>query len=227
MAKHKQIPFLDAVSFVDNPEPRCPCVLLLDTSRSMAGAPIEQLYAGLRTFTEELAADPMAVKRVEIALVTFGPVTVRQDFVPIDQFSPGSMVADNDTPLGAAILKGLDLVQSRKQQYQANGIAYYRPWMFLITDGAPTDDWQQAAKAVRAGEENRALAFFAVGVDGADFSVLRQLSVREPLRLKGLMFRELFQWLSNSLSSVSRSQPDTQLLLPPPDTTPNGWASLD
>ena len=127
MAKHKQIPFLDAVSFVDNPEPRCPCVLLLDTSRSMAGAPIQQLYAGLRAFSEELAADPMAAKRVEIALVTFGPVTVRQDFVPIDQLSPGPMVADNDTPLGAAILKGLDLIQSRKQQYQANGIAYYRP----------------------------------------------------------------------------------------------------
>ncbi len=58
MPQLAQVPFSD-VSFVDNPEPRCPCVLLLDTS-SMSGSRIDQLNAGLKQFQKELAADPMA-----------------------------------------------------------------------------------------------------------------------------------------------------------------------
>jgi uncharacterized protein YegL len=67
--------------------------------------------------------------------------------------------------------------------------------------------------------------FFAVGVDGADFSKLKQLSVRDPLKLKGLMFRELFSWLSNSLSAVSHSQVTDKIKLSNP-TTPDGWGTI-
>ncbi|MBO9633495.1 MAG: hypothetical protein J7578_10300, partial [Chitinophagaceae bacterium] len=70
----EQIPF-GSESFADNPEPRCPCVLLLDTSGSMSGKPIAQLNEGIQTLKKELLADPLASKRVEIAVVTFGPVT--------------------------------------------------------------------------------------------------------------------------------------------------------
>ena len=66
-----------------------------------------------------------------------------------------------------------------------------------------------------------------MGVDEADFGTLQKLSVRAPIKLRGLMFRELFQWLSNSLSGVSRSQVGDRLLLPSPDTTPKGWASVE
>lgn len=51
---------------------------------------------------------------------------------------------------------------------------------------------------------------------------LRQISVREPLSLQGLKFRELFSWLSSSLRSVSRSTPDTEVSL----EAPKGWASV-
>jgi hypothetical protein len=107
--------------------------------------------------------------------------------------------------MGAAIRVGLDLVRQRKDEYRANGIAFYRPWVFMITDGAPTDDWQAVAALIQEGERSKAFAFFAVDVAGANMDVLRQLSVREPLKLEGLKFRELFQWLSNSMKSVSQS----------------------
>jgi len=226
MTNLTQVPFAD-VSFIDNPEPRCPCVLLLDNSGSMAGRPIDQLNAGLRQFQQEIASDALASKRVEIAIISFGPVRVQQDFVTADMFTPPHLTTEGGTPMGEAILEALDLVKLRKQQYQANGVAYYRPWIFLITDGAPTDDWTAAAKAVQAAEKSKSLAFFPVGVEGADFEVLRQISPRAPIRLRGLAFRELFQWLSNSLSGVSKSKVGDALRLPPPDTTPKGWAVIE
>jgi uncharacterized protein YegL len=172
MTNLTQVPFAD-VTFVDNPEPRCPCVLLLDNSGSMAGAPIDQLNAGLRQFQQELASDPLAAKRVEVAIISFGPVKVQQEFVTADMFSAPQLTTEGGTPMGEAIMEALDLIKLRKQQYQANGVAYYRPWIFLITDGAPTDEWTAAARAVQAAETSKSLAFFPVGVDGADFNVLR------------------------------------------------------
>jgi uncharacterized protein YegL len=226
MSQLTQVAFAD-VSFVDNPEPRCPCVLVLDVSGSMSGRPISELNTGLKQLQKELAADTLASRRVEIAVVTFGPVKVVHDFVSAESFQASSLRVEGSTPMGEAVLEALELVRLRKQQYQANGVAYYRPWVFLITDGAPTDDWHAAAKAVKDGEANRALAFFPVGVEGADMEVLRQLSARPPLKLKGLMFRELFQWLSNSLAGVSRSQVGERLQLAAPDTSASGWASIE
>jgi uncharacterized protein YegL len=218
-----QVPFSD-LTFVDNPEPRCPCVLVLDTSSSMSGQPIKQLNAGLKQL---LASDPLGAKRVEVAIISFGPVRVQQDFITADMLAAPHLATEGGTPMGEAIMEALDLIKLRKRQYQANGVAYYRPWIFLITDGAPTDEWTAAAKAVHAAEKAKALVFFPVGVDGADFEVLGRLSPRTPIKLRGLAFRELFQWLSNSLSGVSKSKVGDVLQLPAPDTTPKGWAVIE
>lgn len=213
---------LGPVTFAENPEPRCPCLLLLDTSGSMAGQPITELNAGLRAFYEELQGDSLASKRVEVALVSFGPVRVISNFNTVDYFLDPTLVAEGDTPLGEAIRQGIDLVRKRKEEYRANGISFYRPWIFLITDGSPTDAWQHAAAAIREGESSKSFAFFVVGVQNADMKTLRQLSVREPLKLQGLKFREFFQWLSNSMKSASRSNPGDKILLAPP----SGWSEI-
>lgn len=228
---YEQVPFNDqvgfgaGVEFVDNPEPRCPCVLLLDTSVSMRSKAIDSLNEGIRVFRDELSADAMASKRVEIAIIGFGPVKTITDFQTADVFQVPTLQTTGDTPMGAAIETGLSLLDQRKQAYRANGVSFYRPWVFLITDGGPTDLWQEAAAKVRAGEAANHFSFFAVGVEGARMDILSQISAREPLKLKELRFRDLFIWLSNSLGSVSRSSLGDKIELQNP-VTPQGWASV-
>jgi uncharacterized protein YegL len=187
--------------------------------------PIDELNAGLLAFREELMADELAVKRVEISLVTFGPVRKLTDFQTPDLFRAPKLAAEGDTPMGQAIEKAVEIVRDRKWAYRMNGISYYRPWIFLISDGEPTDDWRRSAELVRGGELSKAFAFFAVGVEGANFDILNRIAVRQPLKLSGLRFREMFMWLSSSLSSVSRSSPGDEVALENP-TAPDGWASI-
>ena len=213
---------LGAVTFAENPEPRCPCLLLLDTSGSMAGQAISELNDGIKEFYHELQNDSLAIKRVEVALVSFGPVRVISEFNTADVFLDPELEAVGDTPMGEAIKKGIELIRARKEQYRANGISFYRPWIFLITDGSPTDEWQSAAALVREGEASRSFAFFAIGVQKADMKILKQIAVREPVKLQGLKFREFFQWLSNSMKSASRSNPGDKIMLAPP----RGWSEI-
>lgn len=244
----EQVPFPDP-EFVDNPEPRCPCLLLLDTSGSMnemkvvksvlspvqrilndslatrSARPIDELNAGLMAFRTALLTDGLAIKRVELSLLTFGPVRRITDFQSPDLFRPPTLSAEGDTPMGGAIEKAIEILNDRKAAYRQNGISYYRPWIFMISDGEPTDSWERAAELVRKGEDAKAFAFFAVGVEGANFELLRKISVRQPLKLSGLRFRDMFMWLSSSLAYISRSSPGDEVDLKNP-ASPDGWATL-
>ncbi len=219
---------LDHVEFAENPDPRCPCVLLLDVSSSMNGDPIAALNEGLRAFQREVSADAIAARRVEIAIVTFGSVArVVQDFITVDQFLAPDLTAGGQTFLGAGIETALNALEQRKATYRNSGVAYYRPWVFLITDGAPVGEPGVVVDAARerllAEQQAGKLVFFAVGTESADFQSLGTFttSARPPLQLKGLQFVALFEWLSRSQQAVAQSRPGEQVPLPPV-----GWASV-
>ncbi|HLK55628.1 MAG TPA: VWA domain-containing protein [Chthonomonadaceae bacterium] len=222
-----ETPRLDElVEFAVNPEPRCPCVLLLDTSSSMAGEPIAELNRGLIAFRDALLQDALAARRVEVAIIAFDSrVRIVQDFVTPDRFEPPTLEAAGLTHTAAALQIALDTLHARKTQYRANGIAYYRPWIFMITDGAPQGESEpalaQAAKRVQEEEAAQHVSVFAVGVEGADTAELARFTPRTPLHLNGLNFSELFLWLSASMQAVSRSQLGAQVALPPP-----GWGTV-
>ena len=216
----------DLVEFTDNPEPRCACVLLLDTSGSMHGPPIQALNEGIRAFRDELEGDPLASLRVETAIVSFDTsVQLVQDFATVDALATPELDAQGATSTATAVNFAIDRVEERKQSYRDAGVPYYRPWIVLITDGASTESRQQmdaASERVRHAEDAKQLAFFSIGVQGADMEELNRMGTRGALPLDGLAFREFFVWLSSSMTRVSASRVDDEVDLP----DVSGWAKL-
>ena len=129
-------------------EPKQPLLLLVDVSGSMTPR-ITRLASGLRILKEEILKDDVARRRVEVAIMAFGGsndesgVKLVQDFVPVEKldvdYVSGLLIPGGLTPMGHALLKAIETVERRKQQYKEQGINYYRPWIWLITDGYPTD----------------------------------------------------------------------------------------
>ena len=199
---------IEDVEFAENQEPRCPCVLLLDTSSSMEGEPIASLNAGLRAFRTDILEDPVAPKRVEVAVVTFDTtVRIVQDFVTADRFEPPVLTAQGATHTGAAVNTALDLVHERKNRYKEAGIPYYRPWVLMITDGDPQGELflfvQDAARRVKKEVGEHRLVFFTVATENAQTYQLFRMGFAPILKLDGLKFNELFVWLSRSMQAVS------------------------
>ena len=214
---------LTELEFADNPEPRCPCVLVLDCSSSMAsGSRIQSLNEAIAVFKEEVCADDLAPLRAEVAIIAYNhEIEVVQDFVTVQEFIPRPLTAYGGTRIAAAINKSLDMLEARKAEYRANGIEYFRPIAMLITDGYPEHDTPEdiaaASERVRDAEKQRAVAYFAFGVD--DDAHMPQLAEfmsldRPPKPLKGAQLKGIFQWLSNSMSAISKSQPSEVQQLP-------------
>lgn len=211
--------------FVSNPEPRCPCVLLVDTSSSMEGRSIAELNDGLRAFADTLQADALASKRVEVAILTFSSnVTVVQEFTTVDRFAPPTLRAGGTTAMVEGLRQAMEVIEERRGAYRAANVQYYRPWLFLVTDGQPTDAqghptdaWRPAADELQAYLAAKKAVFFGVGTSTADFDVLRGLAGDHGrvARLHGLQFREFFLWLSTSQTQRSRETPGAQVALPP------------
>ena len=217
MSKHSDL--------IDNPSPRCPCLLVLDTSGSMDGEPIQQLNRGVQEFIQALQTDEVAACSVEVAILAAGGhVEEILPFTTVMNLDYNStFYANGMTPLGLAVNKGLEMLEERKAEYQHNGVAYYQPWLVVISDGSPTDSWEEAANKSKNLSENRKLVALMVGVNDADMDTLSKFSSRPALKLDGLKFSDFFQWLSASMSRVSSSaSTSSSINLPPVD----GWASI-
>ena len=214
--------YFNETEFADNLEPRCACVLVLDTSGSMKGLPIQKLNEGYKLFINTLKKDNLSSLRIELCVLACGGgVKLVQDFTTVDRVSVKPFLSDGDTPMGEAITTAVAKVTERKKVYRTNGIQYYRPWVFMITDGEPTDEWKRAVTLIHEQEKGRHLSFFAVGVEGANMHILNQISVRKVVQLRGLNFAGMFEWLSGSLSAVAESKPDEAT----PIRSVDGWAT--
>jgi uncharacterized protein YegL len=212
------------VSLVDNSEQRTPLVLVLDCSGSMSGEPIDQLNAGLKLLEQELKDDVIAAKRVRVLLVEYGGMdtaAVSGAWCDAMDFAAPALSANGTTPTGAAVELALQEIEDEKQRFRSAGVAYTRPWLFLMSDGQPTDAWESAAAQCRDAEKQNKAAVFPIAVGEADMAVLGQFSrngERGVKRLQGLQFKELFLWLSASMRVVSNSTPGGQVQLPSTDS---------
>jgi uncharacterized protein YegL len=199
--------------------PKLPCLLLLDTSGSMSGEPIQALMRGLQSLVRYLLSDPLSLERVDLALITFGSrASIVWDFAPVYEFHMPDLDASGATATGEAIQVGLDLLEQRIDEYKRKGVPYYQPFVLLLTNGSPTDDWKASVNRLHKESSLGKLRFFTVGLEGADMKVLHQISPpgTKPLNLKNLRFSEMFLWLSSSIQSVSREEPTEQIELPSP-----------
>jgi len=203
---------------IENPSVRCPVALVLDTSGSMYGERIAELNAGIQLFIDEVRRDDLARWSVDLAIFTFGQdARCVQDFIGVEEIA-GIMPlsAEGSTPMGSAVKLALDALGARKEAYRNVGVPYYQPWLVLISDGAPTDEWDDAARQARELSAKRKLVSLPVGVSGADLEILSQFTSKKAISLKETKFRDFFSWLSASMARVSAStSSDARVTLPP------------
>ena len=188
---------------------RCACVLVVDTSASMEGDKMKELNAALLAFQGALRKDDKTRSGVDVALVAFGAgVDVVRQFGSAGSFDPPVLEAVGaETLIAAGLEQGLSLLDAQRQLYEKQGIAAYRPWMLLLTDGAPSDSASDiaavSAQISRAHASGR-LAFWVVGVPGASFDELSAFAPdRRTFALNVGKLSELMLWLTESMTRVS------------------------
>lgn len=191
---------------------------------------LELMNEGVKLFFDELVNDEIAKYSAEVSVIAFaGKSETILDFESLSRvhFVELREMAQDGTNIGDAVQMALSLLDTRKQEYQEVGVDYFQPWIVLMTDGKPTEEnYKNIAQEVSRMVLDKQLSVFPVGIgDGADMDVLALFSPkRPPLRLKGLRFKEFFEWLSKSVSATSQSTPGERI---PLDTEGiKGWGEL-
>lgn len=197
-----------------NRQERCPVVLAIDVSSSMTTENrIGQLNDALVQFKNELVENKLASLRVELAVVTFDSTArLLQDFAILKDFQPPTLQAGGTTAMGQAMDLSLKTIEARKTLYRTSGIKYFRPWIWLMSDGGPNDPgWEQAAARGLAAEAAKKVKIFAVGIGAsADLTTLAQFASEQPVRVEPGMFGRMFHWLSTSIQAMANSRPQTE-----------------
>ena len=200
---------------------RTPTSIVVDTSGSMTVSVtdsdgnkrprIEQVNDGLQLFKDEIGDMEEVKREVDVSIVNFGgDVIVEDEFKPITDWQPPQLAAGGGTPMGEAVEKAIDLTRDRKDAYKNENIPYKRPFIWILTDGQPTDmdvgddRWDEIKQRISEGEDNKRFALFIMTVgEDADTETIRQLHPDRTVELKDGMFKEYFEFLSNSVEEVS------------------------
>jgi len=210
---------------------RLPIYLLLDASSSMSGAPIEAVNRGVEIFKQEVESDPFASETVHVGIIVFSSSAqmITNGLVPINQLEVPNLVANGLTALGNAfrVLKDSldkDLRKSKPGEKKGD----WKPLVFILTDGMPTDDWEGPRSEILQRQVNKVLNIITVGCGpDLDDENLKKISVGPTFRMDNSeeSFKAFFKWVSQSVAFVSKSlnesgSPDeNKINMPPPPSS--------
>jgi uncharacterized protein YegL len=182
-----------------------PVYLLLDTSGSMTGEPIEAVRQGVKALVSDLRGDPMALENAFLSVITFS--SAAQQVCPLTElvsFQEPPLNAGGTTALGEA-LKLLDqCIDKEVRKASASQKGDWKPLIFLMTDGEPTDNWEPAADVIKAKRPGNLIAC-AAGPN-ANPNVLKRVteSVVELKSLQPDQLKAFFKWVSSSIKTASQ-----------------------
>lgn len=219
-----QLSFNDGMNFGDVPpivnasEHHMALMFLLDTSGSMGGCytgeegqqviPIEELNLAMNRFKEQVCRDEHTKDILDVAIVEFNDdFRVLQEFTPVEYLKPVNLQATGQTWMSGALNCAIDMVTERSRFYRRAGAEPYKPWIVLISDGAPFDNVSEMAMKINKLCDEEKLAFWSLAVPGANMEVLHQLSGKRVLTLKNYDFAGFLDWTTKSMRAVSVSSP--------------------
>ena len=187
---------------------KLPIYLLLDCSESMVGEPIAAVEQGLAAMLGALRKNPHALETAYISVITFA--TTAKQAVPLtelNRFQVPKLVLGSGTALGAALklLEKRIAVEVEKSSKEKEIKGDYRPLVFLLTDGEPTDQWETAADRLR---KNRALQLVAIAC-GPDANPATLRRITELVVLGEVAnqetFAKFFNWVTMSVATASQA----------------------
>lgn len=200
---------------------RLPVYLLLDTSGSMTGEPIEAVKNGVQMMVHSLRQNPQAIETAFVSIITFDseakqliPLTDLASFQTVDFKAAGT------TALGAALSLLANKLENEVTKTTLEQKGDWKPIVFIMTDGVPTDDWQagfQKLKAVKKG-----LIVGCAAGNNADDKVLKEIA-DQVVRLSNTdadSIGKFFQWVSASIATTSTKVEETGIDLTKKDQLP-------